>query len=31
VLQEDIKKLEEEHKNKADFIIAVPEDMTTTY
>ncbi|RMG81036.1 MAG: iron-regulated protein [Bacteroidetes bacterium] len=31
VLQEDIKKLEEEHKNKADFIIVVPEDMTTTY
>ncbi len=31
VLQEDISKLEEEHKNSADFIICVDKDMTTTY
>jgi len=31
VLQENIGKLKEEHKGKADFIICVPENMTTTY
>ena len=31
VSQENIKKLLEEHKGKADFIICVDEDMTTTY
>ena len=31
VSQKDIKKLLEENKNKADFIICVDEDMTTTY
>ena len=31
VLQKDINKLEEKHLNKADFIICVDSDMTTTY
>lgn len=31
VLQADLSKLEEEYKGKADFIIVVPEDMTTTH
>jgi len=31
VSQSDINKLEGEHKGKADFIICVDEDMTTTY
>ena len=31
VSQKDIKKLLEENKNKADYIICVDEDMTTTY
>ncbi len=31
VLQKDVNKLENEHKNRADFIICVDEDMTTTY
>ncbi|MBL0054883.1 MAG: ChaN family lipoprotein [Chitinophagaceae bacterium] len=31
VLQQDIKKLLEENKGKADFIICVDEDMTNTY
>lgn len=31
VSQKDIKKLSAENKNKADFIICVDEDMTTTY
>jgi uncharacterized iron-regulated protein len=31
VTQEKIKSLEKEHKNKADYIICIPEDMTTTY
>ena len=31
VSQKDIKKLLDENKNKADFIICVDEDMTTTY
>lgn len=31
VSQKDAKKLLDEHKNKADFIICVDEDMTTTY
>ena len=31
VLQKDISRLEEEHKNTADFIICVDEDMTRTY
>lgn len=31
VSQADISKLSEEHLNKADFIICVDEDMTTTY
>lgn len=31
VLQADLRKLNAEHKNKADFIICVDEDMTTTY
>jgi len=31
VLQENIGKLTEENKGKADFIICVPENMTTTY
>jgi len=31
VQQKDITKLADDNKNKADFIIVVPEDMTTTY
>jgi uncharacterized iron-regulated protein len=31
VEQEDIETLEEEHKNAADFIICIPDDMTKTY
>ena len=31
VSQADVTKLEDEHKNKADFIICVPENMTRTY
>jgi len=31
VSQKDISTLSEEHKGKADFIICVPENMTTTY
>ena len=31
VSQRDVTKLEKEYKNKADFIICVDEDMTTTY
>ena len=31
VSQKDIRKLLDENKNKADFIICVDEDMTTTY
>lgn len=31
VTQKDITKLEEDHKGKADFIICVDEDVTTTY
>jgi uncharacterized iron-regulated protein len=31
VLQKNINKLEDEHKAKADFIICVDEDMTSTY
>jgi uncharacterized iron-regulated protein len=31
VSQKDINKLEDENKNLADFLIVVPEDMTTTY
>ena len=31
VLQEDISKLSEEELGLADFIICVPENMTTTY
>jgi hypothetical protein len=31
VSQKDISKLEKEHLGKADFIICVDEDMTTTY
>ncbi len=31
VLQNDISKLNKDNKNLADFIICVPEDMTTTY
>lgn len=31
VSQKDISKLEKEHLGKADFIICVPENMTTTY
>ena len=31
VLQEDLDKLSEEHKEKADFIIVVPASMTRTY
>lgn len=31
VLQKDIRKLLDENKNKADYIICVDEDMTTTY
>ena len=31
VLQKDIQKLLAENKYKADFIICVDEDMTTTY
>ncbi|MFD2514523.1 ChaN family lipoprotein [Pontibacter locisalis] len=31
VLQEDLEKLSEEHKNKADFILVVPASMTRTY
>ncbi len=31
VSQENIKKLLKENKGKADFIICVDEDMTTTY
>lgn len=31
VLQEDVQKLLAEHKGKADFIICVDKDMTTTY
>jgi len=31
VSQSDIKKLDKEHKGKADFIICVDEDMTSTY
>ena len=31
VLQEDLKKLETEHIGKADYILVVDEDMTTTY
>ncbi|MBN2894065.1 MAG: ChaN family lipoprotein [Bacteroidales bacterium] len=31
VLQSDVSVLEEDYKNTADYIICVPEDMTTTY
>jgi len=31
IQQEDIKKLDEEYFDQADFIICIPEDMTTTY
>lgn len=31
VLQEDLEKLSEENRNKADFILVVPENMTRTY
>ncbi len=31
VSQEEVKRLENEHKKKADFIIVVPENMTKTY
>lgn len=31
VLQADLSKLDDEYKGKADFIIVVPEDMTTTH
>jgi hypothetical protein len=31
VSQKDISKLDKEHLGKADFIICVDEDMTTTY
>ena len=31
VLQKDISKLDKENRNKADYIICVDEDMTTTY
>ncbi len=31
VTQSDVKKLEKEHRGKADYIICVDEDMTTTY
>ena len=31
VMQKDLKKLLDEHKGSADFIICVDEDMTTTY
>ena len=31
ILQSDIKKLKKEHLNKADYIICVDENMTTTY
>jgi hypothetical protein len=31
VSQDDIRELEEENLSKADFIIVVPSDMTTTY
>ena len=31
VEQDEIENLEEEYKNKADFIIAVPSSMTKTY
>ena len=31
VLQADLEKLADENKGKADFIIVVPEDMTTTH
>ncbi len=31
VHQDDIGKLEEEYYNQADYIICIPEDMTTTY
>jgi uncharacterized iron-regulated protein len=31
VLQADLDKLAEKNKGKADFIIVVPEDMTTTH
>jgi hypothetical protein len=31
VVQKDISKLDKEHRNKADYIICVDEDMTTTY
>ncbi len=31
VLQKDLNKIDDETKNKADYIIVVPEDMTTTY
>jgi hypothetical protein len=31
VLQADLKKLLVENKGKADFIICIDEDMTTTY
>ena len=31
VVQSDVNKLEQEHKNKADFIIVVDKDVTTTY
>lgn len=30
-LQSDISKLEDDYKNTADYIICIPEDMTTTY
>ena len=31
VLQKDLNKIDDETKRKADYIIVVPEDMTTTY
>lgn len=31
ILQEDLEKLSDEHKNKADFILVVPAGMTRTY
>ncbi|WP_236978025.1 ChaN family lipoprotein [Membranihabitans maritimus] len=31
VMQEDVKRLEEEYEGRADFIICVPENMTRTY
>lgn len=31
VVQKDISKLDKDHRNKADYIICVDEDMTTTY